>query len=113
MGGLISLYALLSYPQIFGGAACVSTHWVAGAQPLIDHLAARLPPPGAHKFYFDFGTETLDAEYEPWQKLMDEKMRAAGYVAGRDWLTRKFPGAAHHEPAWRARAEIPFEFLLG
>ncbi|MDE1928894.1 MAG: alpha/beta hydrolase, partial [Burkholderiales bacterium] len=28
MGGLISLYALASYPQVYGGAACLSTHWV-------------------------------------------------------------------------------------
>ena len=27
MGGLISLYALCEYPTIFGGAACLSTHW--------------------------------------------------------------------------------------
>lgn len=26
MGGLISLYALCEYPEVFGGAACMSTH---------------------------------------------------------------------------------------
>ena len=26
MGGLISLYAICAYPQVFGGAGCVSTH---------------------------------------------------------------------------------------
>jgi len=28
MGGLISHYAICEYPEIFGGAACLSTHWV-------------------------------------------------------------------------------------
>lgn len=28
MGGLISLYSLVEYPQVFGGAAGLSTHWV-------------------------------------------------------------------------------------
>ena len=28
MGGLISLYALTEYPEVFGGAACLSTHWI-------------------------------------------------------------------------------------
>ena len=28
MGGLISVYALCEYPQVFGGAAGLSTHWV-------------------------------------------------------------------------------------
>ena len=32
MGGLISMYAVCEYPNIFGGAACISTHW-PGAQP--------------------------------------------------------------------------------
>ncbi|HQO50739.1 MAG TPA: alpha/beta hydrolase-fold protein, partial [Bacteroidales bacterium] len=27
MGGLISAYALACYPQVFGGAGCLSTHW--------------------------------------------------------------------------------------
>jgi enterochelin esterase-like enzyme len=27
MGGLISLYAICEYPDVFGGAACLSTHW--------------------------------------------------------------------------------------
>lgn len=31
MGGLISLYALCEYPEVFGGAACLSTHWTGAA----------------------------------------------------------------------------------
>ena len=27
MGGLISVYAICEYPNVFGGAACLSTHW--------------------------------------------------------------------------------------
>lgn len=27
MGGLISLYAICEYPEVFGGAICMSTHW--------------------------------------------------------------------------------------
>ena len=27
MGGLISMYAVCEYPAVFGGAACLSTHW--------------------------------------------------------------------------------------
>jgi hypothetical protein len=28
-------------------------------------------------------------------------------------MTRKFPGAAHNEAAWRSRVPLPLEFLLG
>jgi predicted alpha/beta superfamily hydrolase len=30
MGGLIALYGVLEYPHVFGGAACLSTHWPVG-----------------------------------------------------------------------------------
>lgn len=112
MGGLISLYALTEYPHLFGGAGCVSTHWPAGGEALVDALAARLPRPGAHRLYFDYGTAALDADYEPYQLRMDAHLRAAGYTLGRDWLTRKFEGADHSEAAWRQRVHIPLSFLL-
>lgn len=113
MGGLISLYAVTEYPQVFGGAGCLSTHWPAGGEGLVDYFGEVLPAPGAHRLYFDFGTETLDHNYEPFQARLDEHLRRAGYTAGRDWLTRKFPGAEHSETAWRARVHLPLEFLLG
>ena len=113
MGGLISGYALVEYPQVFGRAGCVSTHFPAGDGIVIDYFARHLPPPGTHRLYFDYGTQTLDALYEPYQLRMDAAMRAAGYTAGRDWLTRKFEGEEHSEKSWRKRVEIPLEFLLG
>ncbi|HYF63383.1 MAG TPA: alpha/beta hydrolase-fold protein, partial [Herpetosiphonaceae bacterium] len=112
MGGLISLYALCQHPQVFGAAACVSTHWPIGGAPLVAAMAAALPPPGDHRLYFDYGTATLDAGYEPFQRQMDGLLAAAGYRQGRDCLTHKFPGAEHSERAWSERAAIPLAFLL-
>lgn len=112
MGGLISAYALVEYPNVFGGAGCVSTHWPAGDGCVIDYVAQHLPTPGTHKLYFDHGTATLDAQYEPYQVRMDAVMKAAGYTAGRDWITRKFEGAEHSEKSWRERVEVPLRFLL-
>jgi predicted alpha/beta superfamily hydrolase len=113
MGGLISLYALEQYPDVFGGAGCLSTHWPAGGDPLVDDLAAHLPAPGRHKLYFDYGTATLDELYEPFQRRMDGHLAAAGYTRDEDWMTRKFEGAEHNEAAWRARVDLPVRFLLG
>ncbi len=112
MGGLISAYAICEYPEVFGGAGCVSIHWPLGDGVIIDWFARHLPKPGAHRLYFDFGTETLDSTYEPYQRRVDAVMRAAGYTAGRDWLTLKFPGAAHSEKSWRERVDLPLAFLL-
>jgi len=113
MGGLISAYAVAEYPDVFGGAACVSTHWPAGNGAVIDYLAGHLPDPASHRLYFDYGTATLDALYEPYQQRMDAVMRQAGYVEGRNWLTLRFDGAEHNEQAWRQRAALPLQFLLG
>lgn len=112
MGGLASLYAVCEYPHLFQGAGCLSTHWPAGNGIVIDYLRRALPSPGSHRFYFDYGTETLDAEYEPYQRQADTILRTAGYREGVDWVTRKFPGAEHSERSWRERVHIPLLFLL-
>ncbi|NJM05629.1 alpha/beta hydrolase [Candidatus Gracilibacteria bacterium] len=112
MGGLISLYALAEYPAVFRAAACVSTHWPAGETSLVEYFAAVLPPAGSHRLYFDYGTEGLDAAYEPFQLQMDEHLRRAGYTYDADWMTLKFPGTGHSESAWRARVHLPLAFLL-
>lgn len=112
MGGLISAYAISEYPDVFVAAACLSTHFPAGEGAVIDYLAANLPDPDNHRIYFDIGTETLDAEYEPYQQRMDEVMITAGYQQGKNWLTRKFEGHSHSETDWRQRVHIPLEFLL-
>lgn len=120
MGGLISLYAISRHPRVFGGAACLSTHWpVELGEPnpmfgdtLVAYFAEHLPDPADHRLYFDYGTETLDRYYEPFQKKMDEALRAAGYQEGRNWVTRKFPGHEHSETFWAQRLHEPLHFLL-
>jgi predicted alpha/beta superfamily hydrolase len=113
MGGLISQYAMSRYPDVFGGAGCVSTHWPAGDGIALADFAAHLPDPATHRYWFDYGTATLDAQYEPYQKQADGILRKAGYVEGKNWMTRKFEGAEHSEKAWRLRVDQPLVFLLG
>lgn len=113
MGGLISLYALAEYPRVFGGAGAVSTHWPAGDGVAIPYFRTHLPAPGAHRIYYDFGTETLDAAYAPYQARMDAAMRELGYRESKDWTTLRFEGAEHSEKSWRQRVDRPLRFLLG
>ena len=113
MGGLISLYAVCEYPRVFEGAGCLSPHWPAARGVVVDYLQQALPEAGDHKLYFDYGTRTVDALYEPYQEEADQIIRAKGYTRGEDWLTLKFEGAEHGERAWRERVHIPLAFLLG
>ncbi len=114
MGGLISLYAICKYPEVFGSAGCVSTHWPVQilGEAYIKTLPTTLPDPATHKIYFDFGTEGLDAQYEPFQKQVDKMMVAKGYTESNNWITKKFDGAGHNEKSWNERVHIPLEFLL-
>lgn len=112
MGGLMALYTISEYPEVFGGAACVSPHFPLGEGVMIDYMAESLPAPAGHRIYFDYGTLGLDAEYEPFQKRADKLMAKKGYVRGKNWITRKINGAGHSEIYWSLRAFMPLEFLL-
>lgn len=120
MGGLISMYAISEYPQVFSKAACLSTHWPGSFtmenNPIPDaffaYMNKHLPNPESHKLYFDLGTATLDAMYPPLQKKADKIIGAKGYNAD-NWKTLVFEGAAHTEDAWRDRLDIPLTFLFG
>lgn len=119
MGGLISMYAICEYPNVFGGAACLSTHWPGvfsmddNPVPAVfmNYLRNHLPSPATHKIYFDYGDATLDALYPPLQKMADEIMKEKGFTSS-NWITKYYPGEDHSENAWRKRLDIPLLFLL-
>ncbi len=112
MGGLISMYAMCEYPQVFSGAGCVSTHFPIGRGIALKYLQEHLPDPKDHKFYFDFGTKTVDKSYERYQVRADRILSEGGYRQPVNWITRKFEGHMHSETDWRKRVHIPLEFLL-
>ena len=113
MGGMISAYAVSEYPEVFGAAACLSTHWVLGEGAAVKWYKNNWPTAGNHRLYFDYGTKSIDTDYEPFQKMMDAVMRQKGYRENEDWVTRRFEGASHRPKAWRERLHIPLIFLLG
>jgi len=113
MGALISMYAVCEYPTVFGGAGCVSTHFPIGRGIALAYMKANLPKPGNHKFYFDYGTKTVDKNYEHYQAKADEILASHGFTRGVDWVTLRYDGHKHSEIDWRKRANVPLEFLLG
>ena len=112
MGGLISMYAVCEYPDVFAGALCLSTHWPISlqndtpeaAQAIIDYFAGHLPK--GKRWYFDYGTEGLDQFYAPYQQQIDSILMAAGYQSGQDWMTQAYPGHDHNERFWRERVHV-------
>ena len=120
MGGLISMYAISEYPDVFGGAACISTHWpgtgVSDENPLPDaifkYMEKNIPSPDRHRIYYDYGDQTLDQYYPQYASRVDAIMKAKGYDVS-NFKNRFFKGADHSENSWNQRLDIPFMFLLG
>jgi enterochelin esterase-like enzyme len=119
MGGLISAYALCEHPRVFGGAACLSTHWIGSARrndevpsAAIAYLRSALPAPDSVRWWMDRGTTELDAQYDQAQPRIDALMAEKGFVPGPRYQTRVYEGMGHNESAWAGRLHEPLRFLL-
>ncbi len=119
MGGLMSMYAIGEYPEVFGTALCMSTHWPGGFAPNEEipnafqaYVAEYIRPEHVGKIYFDYGTETLDGMYEPFQNQINEVLLNNGFKSEKNWTTQKFPGAAHDEKSWAKRLHVPLTFAF-
>ena len=119
MGGLISLYGLCEHPQVFGGAACLSTHWIGGYErnevvpaAALRYLRDRLPAPSSVRLWMDRGDRELDALYDEAQARVDALMADKGFTAPR-FVSKVYAGTGHNERAWRDRLPEVLGFLLG
>ncbi len=118
MGGLISIYALCEYPNVFSRVACLSTHWIGTfadntqiPAAINDYLSQNLPSPTDRKIYFDHGSVGLDGYYGTYQAIVDNTMNEKGYGSSA-YSSLIFEGADHNENAWKARFSIPATFIL-
>lgn len=119
MGGLISMYAFFEYPEIFGGAACISTHWIGSfsdnseiPDAFYSYLDARKESVSGRKLYFDIGTATLDQYYPVHQRRMDQIFRSVEESIDFDFSTEVYEGEPHTEIAWSKRVHEALTFLL-
>lgn len=120
MGGLMSLYLICQYPDVFGSAGCLSTHWYgsldAGSrfgEAMMDYVQKNLPDPSKHRLYFDHGTSTIDAYYGPWETEALLIAQKKGYQYGVNLDSYIDYGAPHEESAWAARVARPLRFIFG
>lgn len=119
MGGMISVYAMNEYPEVFGSVAGVSIAWISMGKPnfelplaAFNYLQRRLASPDNHRLYMDHGTTEMDQWYGTYQQFVDEIVRDKGYTSA-NWETRQFPHTGHNENDWARRVAIPLQFLLG
>jgi predicted alpha/beta superfamily hydrolase len=111
LGGLISLYGLYRYADVFGAAGVHSPAlWVAHRAILgyVEEMASL----AVGRVHLDVGTaEGDDALREV--RLLQRLLLAAGHVKGRDLSYVEDQGAEHEEAAWGRRFRTALPFLLG
>lgn len=131
MGGLLSFYLVTRHPDVFGACGCISTHFPlseavvaeifhlrTSATPdttpyIVRDIRAGLRVPKGTRYWFDYGTRSLDSAYGPTHARVRQWLRRQGLVEGRDFVIRRYEGADHNEASWRARLEDPLAFLFG
>ncbi len=124
MGGLISLYALCEYPNVFGASASLSIHTPIltnyplqkeqtdiFAQAFIKYIENSLPEVKNHKIYIDRGDQTLDSTYVEYHSMLENAIEQQGFTSP-DYCSRIFPSTAHTERDWAARLKTPLKHIL-
>ena len=115
MGGLISLYAALRHPDVFGRAGVFSpAFWFAGDSMYTYARAAR-PPREGTRFYFVTGGREGDRPevYTRDHQRMVETLAAAGFRAGTEVAAFIRDEGTHSEDFWRREFPAAYRWLFG
>lgn len=111
LGGLISLYALYRYADVFGAAGVISPAlWFGDGAvfPFVEELADL----SVGRMHLDVGTEE-GAEAVADVRRLRTLLLAGGKVLGKDLSYVEDDGAEHEEVAWGRRFGEAMGFLLG
>ena len=107
MGGLLSLYAALSRPDLFGQAAALSpTLWINKEQ-LISFVET-VDTDYHQRFYLSVG----DAEPEEFRSDVEEFKNVVAARRNTDVRFTVFGGASHNDEAWGKAFKSIYPFLL-
>ena len=109
MGGLISHYALLRYPQVFGKAAIFSpSYWYSGE---VYAQTKAHPWPRDSRVYFYIGGHEGEESVPDVERMI--ALLNTQVPAGGDITLHVEPGAEHNEHAWRAEFPRALAWLFG
>ena len=107
MGGLISLYAVLKYPGVFGGAGIFSpAFWAAnGIDKDVKGLSSKLNS----KLFFYAGAKESD-KMVPDMKRIESEIKKVSKSSVTEII---YPDARHNEAAWRKYFPKFYEWMFG
>ena len=109
MGGLIAMYAVLKYPEVFGNAGVFSpAFWIA---PPIYTLARDTKLAQASRFFFICGSAESDSMVSDMQKMAD--IMIAKQKNKENTSVVVINGASHNEKQWNGDFLIFYNWLTG
>jgi predicted alpha/beta superfamily hydrolase len=107
LGGVVSFYSVWQYPDLFGGAICMSSTF-SYKDDLMERVMSE--PKRDVGFYLDSGWPGDNYEATVAMALT---LVSRGWQFGRDLLYLCFPHAAHDEKAWGTRLHLPMQLFSG
>lgn len=107
MGGLISMYAMLKYPKVFGGAGVFSPAFWVGPKIFDDIRSNGRKVKG--KIYFYAGRQ----EGETMVPLMQKAFDGMTAVSGSKMMTVVRDDGKHNETRWRIEFPLFYYWLMG
>lgn len=108
MGGLISLYAALKYPKVFGNAGVFSPSLWLDAQMYPFAESKKITRTG---FYFACGDAESDSMVSDMQKMITVVRKDGVSEANSPVVI--VPGASHNEKQWQGEFPAFYQWLVG
>jgi predicted alpha/beta superfamily hydrolase len=110
LGGLITLYLGLEYPEVFGKLAVLSPSVWWNQRSILGFVADAAPRPKL-RIWLDIGTAEGTRHVRD-TELLHKRLVAKGWRPGVDLMLTMVPGGFHSEDAWAARFDRVLAFLF-
>jgi predicted alpha/beta superfamily hydrolase len=110
LGGLVSLYLGLQYPDVFGRVAVMSPSVWWANRAILGVVKAITPKPRL-KIWLDIGTGEGDKALKD-VRLLRRILSSQGWIEGEDLSYLEVKGANHSEAAWAERVGLVLQFLF-
>jgi predicted alpha/beta superfamily hydrolase len=110
LGGLVSLYLGLKYPQVFSRLAVMSPSVWWDRRVILRHVRDARPKPGL-RLWVDIGSREGRYHVDN-ARLLQVGLIKSGWIEGDDLHYEEIPGGTHSEGAWAARFDRVLEYLF-
>jgi enterochelin esterase-like enzyme len=111
-GALISFMLIWEHPDVFSGAACLSTPFRIAHLDYVRTVRNTTDVPKDIRVYLDNGDVGLEERLQPGNDEVMSELEKKGYRSGIDFTWYLDKGAEHGEEAWARRGHRFIRWLL-